>query len=213
METFSALLAFCAGNSPVIGEFPAHRPVTRNFDVFSDLRPNKRLRKQWWCWWFQTPLRPLWHHCKEDVGVWAEDFRQMTIFFKIFGVGAESWCISLTSYERHDVSNHRHVCVSLFGLKTKKSPMLYLPMDSSNKVQVTRSTCHDVYTGEERGTRLSYVVTATIIKVPRTYRTTSTEAKWFHSCYAEYSVQESAGMIINKDELALIKRSIPQLGC
>ena len=25
METFSALLAFCAGNSPVIGEFPSQR--------------------------------------------------------------------------------------------------------------------------------------------------------------------------------------------
>ena len=34
METFSALLAICAGNSPVIGEFPAQRPVTRSFDVF-----------------------------------------------------------------------------------------------------------------------------------------------------------------------------------
>ena len=44
METFSALLAFCAGNSPVTGEFPAQRPVTRNFDVFFNLRLNKRLR-------------------------------------------------------------------------------------------------------------------------------------------------------------------------
>ena len=38
METFSALLALCAGNSPVTGEFPAQRPVTRSFDVFFDLR-------------------------------------------------------------------------------------------------------------------------------------------------------------------------------
>ena len=37
METFSALLAFCAGNSPVTGEFPTQRPVTRSFDVFFDL--------------------------------------------------------------------------------------------------------------------------------------------------------------------------------
>ena len=29
METFSALLAICAGNSPVSGHFPAQRPVTR----------------------------------------------------------------------------------------------------------------------------------------------------------------------------------------
>ena len=34
METFSALLAICAGNSPVTGEFPAQRPVTRSFDDF-----------------------------------------------------------------------------------------------------------------------------------------------------------------------------------
>ena len=33
METFSALLAICAGNSPVHVEFPAQRPVTRSFDV------------------------------------------------------------------------------------------------------------------------------------------------------------------------------------
>ena len=43
METFSALLAICAGNSPVPGEFPAQRPITRSFDVFFDLRLNKRL--------------------------------------------------------------------------------------------------------------------------------------------------------------------------
>ena len=35
METISALLAICAGNSPVPGEFPAQRPVTRSVDVFS----------------------------------------------------------------------------------------------------------------------------------------------------------------------------------
>ena len=43
METFSALLAICAGNSPVTGEFPAQRPGTRGFDVFFGLRQNKRL--------------------------------------------------------------------------------------------------------------------------------------------------------------------------
>ena len=47
METFSALLAICAGNSPVPGELPAQRPVTRNFDVFFDLGLKKRMSKQW----------------------------------------------------------------------------------------------------------------------------------------------------------------------
>ena len=38
MKPLFALLALCAGNSPVPGEFPSQRPVTRNFDVFFDLR-------------------------------------------------------------------------------------------------------------------------------------------------------------------------------
>ena len=62
METFSAVLAFCAGNSPVPGEFPTQRPVMRKFDVFFDLRPDKLLSKQWWGWWFETPSCPLWRH-------------------------------------------------------------------------------------------------------------------------------------------------------
>ena len=62
METFSALLAFCAGNSSVTGEFPAQRPVMQSFDVFFDLRQNKRLSKQSWGWWFKTLSRPLWRH-------------------------------------------------------------------------------------------------------------------------------------------------------
>ena len=53
METFSALLAICAGNSPVPDEFP------------TTLRLNKRLSKQWWCWWFETLSRPLWRHRNE----------------------------------------------------------------------------------------------------------------------------------------------------
>ena len=65
METYSASLAFCAGNSPVPGEFPAQRPVTRSFDVFFDPRLNKRLSKQSWDWWFETLSCPLWRHCND----------------------------------------------------------------------------------------------------------------------------------------------------
>ena len=56
METAYALLAFCVENSPVTGEFPAQRPVTRSFDM------NKRLSKQSWGWRFETPSRSLWRH-------------------------------------------------------------------------------------------------------------------------------------------------------
>ena len=42
------------------GEFPTQRPVTRSFDVLFDLRLNKRLSKQPWGWWFETPSWSLW---------------------------------------------------------------------------------------------------------------------------------------------------------
>ena len=63
MGTFPALLALCTGNSPVIGEFPSQRPVTRSFDIFFDLRLNKLLSKQPRRRWFETPSRSLWRHC------------------------------------------------------------------------------------------------------------------------------------------------------
>ena len=80
MEAFSALLALCAGNSPITGEFPAQRPVTRSFDVFFDLRLNKPLCKQSWGWWFETPSRSLWRHCN----VWI---RLYIILHRTHGTG------------------------------------------------------------------------------------------------------------------------------
>ena len=67
METFSALLALCAGNSPVTSEFPSQKSVTRSLWVFFDLRPNKRLSIQSKYHWFETLSRSLWHHCNGTV--------------------------------------------------------------------------------------------------------------------------------------------------
>ena len=63
METFSALLVLCERNLPVTCEFASQMPVMRSFDVFFDLRLNKRLGKQPRRRWFETPSRPLWGHC------------------------------------------------------------------------------------------------------------------------------------------------------
>ena len=57
METFSALL--------MTGESPSQWQVTRSFDIFFDLRLNKRLSKQSWGWLFETPSRSLWRHCND----------------------------------------------------------------------------------------------------------------------------------------------------
>ena len=62
MKTFFALLAIWAGKSSVTDEFSAQRPVTRSFDVFCDMRLNKRLSTQSWNWWYETPSCPLWRH-------------------------------------------------------------------------------------------------------------------------------------------------------
>ena len=72
METLSALLALGSGNSPVTGEFPSQRPVTRSFDVFFDLRPNKRLKKKTIAcgWSVETPVCSLWHHCNATCKKW-----------------------------------------------------------------------------------------------------------------------------------------------
>ena len=60
------------------GEFSTQRPVTRSFDVFFDLRLNKRLSKQPWGWWFETLSWSLWRHCNGN-----DEFRNsggVTIF-------------------------------------------------------------------------------------------------------------------------------------
>ena len=82
METFSTLLAICAGNSPVPGEFPTQRPVTQSFDVYFDLRPNKRLSKQSLGWWFETLSPPLWRH--RNGWTLHEDINAMFFFLLNF---------------------------------------------------------------------------------------------------------------------------------
>ena len=67
METFFALRALCAGNSPVTSEFPSQRPMMRSFDIFFDLRLSKMLCKQLRCRWFEMPLCSLWCHCNGGV--------------------------------------------------------------------------------------------------------------------------------------------------
>ena len=79
MEKFSALLAFWSGNSPVYGEFPGQRPVTRSLDAFFDLRPVARLvigdviapiiTSLWWHRWFGARLHYL-YFCINSMRRW-----------------------------------------------------------------------------------------------------------------------------------------------
>ena len=65
METFSALLALCVGNSTVTSKFPSQRPVTWSFDVFFDLHLNKQLSEQSRRRWFEMQSRSFWRQCND----------------------------------------------------------------------------------------------------------------------------------------------------
>ena len=67
METFSALLAICAGNSPVPSEIPAKGQWRGDSVFYLNLCLNKWLRKQSWCWWFETLSRQLWRNCNDAI--------------------------------------------------------------------------------------------------------------------------------------------------
>ena len=64
--TFGRGIHWSPGDSP-------HKSQWRELYVFFDLRPNKRLSKQFWGWWFETPSRPLWCHCNAILCFQARD--------------------------------------------------------------------------------------------------------------------------------------------
>ena len=121
METFSALLALCEGNSPVTGEFLAQRPVTRSFDVFFDLRLNKRLSKQSWCRWFETQSRPLWRHC------YGYCIDQFTLQYSDLSTSM------INSYSVNRPSNHKEVVdnKTLYETSTYKASANRYPIFTS----------------------------------------------------------------------------------
>ena len=112
MEAFSALLAICPGNSPVTGEFPAQWPVTRSFSVFFDLCLNKRLGKQWWRWWFETPSHPLWCHCNDVSGAHSTNGYSLVTLFEFVLIQ-----ISIKGLW-HTFANWRDICIVVVWAKT-----------------------------------------------------------------------------------------------
>ena len=85
METFSAT--------------DPQRPVTRSFDVFFDLRLNKRLSKQPWGWWFETPPWSLWRQCNEDLNAGGSRFgREITLLLNDMACFDNPLLINLWQY-------------------------------------------------------------------------------------------------------------------
>ena len=85
---------------------PHTKAVTRSFDVFFDLRSNKRLSKQWRGWWFDTQLCPLWRHRNENnlpklpKSYWSNDTNHLKSgHVEIF----------LCSFEHAHIDQNRHL--------------------------------------------------------------------------------------------------------
>ena len=109
------LLALCAGNSPVTGEFPSQRPVTWIFDVFFDLCLNQRLNKQSWGWWFETQSCTLWRHFNDMASLyWG--YRTVSVVFNCLDTKTHSTkylsLCYITSYTMtiFDGTNDEHTC-------------------------------------------------------------------------------------------------------
>ena len=66
------------------GEFPTQRSVTRSINVYFDLRPNKRLSKQSWGWWFETLSWCLWRHHNGEKSTNCRCKRPITHSFRVF---------------------------------------------------------------------------------------------------------------------------------
>ena len=80
-------------------EFTGDRwiPHTKASDAwlwcFFDLRLNKRVSKQSWGWWFETPSRKLWRHCNVDP---KRDLAPLLMFlFRLDG----TWCMFFSSQQ------------------------------------------------------------------------------------------------------------------
>ena len=123
METFFALLAIYAGNSPLTGEFPTQRPVTRIFDFFICARINGWVNNREACDLGR-------HHAYDDVLVmkWVLDNLSVT------GIPVKWLVLKLrrvmdveTNYRR--ISNNgndtNHITVHLCGKATYPATLKY----------------------------------------------------------------------------------------
>ena len=105
------------------GEFRAQKPVTRSFDVFFDLRLNKRLSKQSWGWWFETLSRPLWRHRNGFRSLWLNnDGTDRDI---ISHVSCRGWCLDRNVWDMQihgaiDIDHANFNCLSPLNNSLKR---------------------------------------------------------------------------------------------
>ena len=170
MKLFSALLAICAGNSPVTGEFPSQRLVTLGFDIFFDLRLNKRLSKQSWGWWFETPSRSLWRHRYVIV--------LCHICFLWCFISGTHWRLKIVS---HVSLHYNDVTMGRWRLKSPASRLFTQPFIRAQIKGNIKASRHWPLCGEFTDDRC----------IPRTYG--QYRGKCFHLMKSSWGVPSSKG--------------------
>ena len=136
-ETLSVLLALCDGYSPVTGEFPSQRPVTRSFGVFFDLRLSKRMSKPSRCRWFETPSRSLWRQGNVTTTSGGSGGRRHSWHHDSFRFSMYGMYFIITAYisrtdERNYPSNDWWHIVSLPSISRRSLVEVCRPHSSQN---------------------------------------------------------------------------------
>ena len=105
--------------------------MTRSFDVFFDLRLNKRLSKQSWGWWLETLSRPLWRH-RNALIIW----RSTKVIIPYSADDAHMYCHSIKCLSNDHSSFWKmwlrqwSVKIGLTGLTSGKVLRTYFLMSS-----------------------------------------------------------------------------------
>ena len=82
---------------PLCGEYTGHRWIPRTKTsgaelwFFYDLRLNKRLSKQSWGWWFETPSRPCCRHCNDTHHAKYKTHMKPTVSVQVHSLHHQTW--------------------------------------------------------------------------------------------------------------------------
>ena len=111
------------------GEFSTQRPVTRSLDVFFDLRLNKRLSKQAWGWWLETPSWSLWRQCNEICLTQVIASCVKPHKYGFWGRRAHSQCyVSISEHWEGTNDVKRPVCNIFHISSLRKITYIYIPI-------------------------------------------------------------------------------------
>ena len=112
MKIFSALLAFCAGNSPVKVNSP-HKGQWRRAMMFYLICPNIQLSKQLGGWRFETPLHPFWRQCYAESRLSYKTIRMAAVGMDISQNGFNGDAFFFTGLFGANFTGHLRIPFSL----------------------------------------------------------------------------------------------------